>query len=167
MIACVDVDYNQNEEGLAACLVFEHWHSASASNTYAAVIADVEPYEAGAFYKRELPCVLEVLSYVAETLDFIIVDSYVWLDNQRKKGMGAHLYTSLKEKIPVIGVAKTKFVGANEVAIPVLRGDSKVPLYVTAAGVDTRWAAQQIRQMHGDFRLPTLLKEVDKLCRSL
>ena len=166
MIACLDVDY-KNDEGLAACLVFEQWHSASAANTYAAVIENVAPYEAGEFYKRELPCVLEVLSYVAENLDFIIVDSYVWLDNQQKKGMGAYLYESLKQKIPIIGVAKTEFVGANQVAISVLRGDSKVPLFVTAAGVDALWAARQIKNMHGEFRLPTLLKEVDRLCRSL
>jgi deoxyribonuclease V len=166
MIACLDVDY-KNDEGLAACLIFEQWHSASAANTYAAVIDNVAPYEAGAFYKRELPCLLEVLSYVSETLDFIIVDSYVWLDNQHKKGMGAYLYQSLKEKIPVIGVAKTEFVGANEVAVPIIRGDSKVPLFITAAGVNLQWAAHQIQQMHGNFRLPTLLKEVDRLCRSL
>jgi len=48
----------------------------------------------------------------------------------------------------------------------VLRGDSRRPLYVTAAGLDPAAAALHVRSMHGPFRIPTLLKRVDQLCRT-
>jgi deoxyribonuclease V len=46
-----------------------------------------------------------------------------------------------------------------------LRGDSSRPLYVTALGVDVETAAEDVRRMHGRFRLPTMLKRADRLCR--
>jgi deoxyribonuclease V len=64
----------------------------------------------------------------------------------------------------VIGVAKSLFPGAP--ATPLLRGDSQRPLYVSATGVDLASAADNIRRMHGPHRLPTLLKQVDGLCRA-
>ena len=167
MIACLDVDYRATGGAVVACLVFEKWESAAASNVYAAVLDQVAEYESGAFYKRELPCLLAALAKVKEPLDFILVDSYVFLDNQRKAGMGAHLYEALNPKIPVIGIAKTYFVGTDEIAAPVKRGSSQNPLFVSAIGVETAWAATKIQQMHGLNRLPTLLKEVDSLCRTL
>ncbi|PKN30756.1 MAG: endonuclease V, partial [Deltaproteobacteria bacterium HGW-Deltaproteobacteria-21] len=48
----------------------------------------------------------------------------------------------------------------------VFRGRSKSPLYVTAAGMDPSEAAGHIRSMHGGHRIPTLLKQVDRLSRS-
>lgn len=167
MIACLDVDYRLNK-GVAACLVANDWHNSQAVNVYATTIHDILPYEPGAFYKRELPCLLQVLGLVQEALDFIVVDSYVWLDQALShRGMGAHLYYALHGRVPVIGVAKTHYEGTDEVAIEVFRGDSRSPLYVTAIGVETAWAAEKVRIMHGNFRLPTLLKEVDSLCRTV
>lgn len=166
MIACLDVDY-RHTTGVAACLVANDWHSSQAANVYAKTIRDIAPYEPGAFYKRELPCLLQVLQLVQEALDFIIVDSYVWLDSAKThQGMGAHLYYALHEKIPVIGVAKTHYEGTDEVAREVLRGQSRSPLFVSAIGADLDWAADQVCNMHGLHRIPTLLKEVDSLCRS-
>ena len=69
------------------------------------------------------------------------------------------------EDIPVIGVAKTGFQGADVVAEAVLRGKSERPLWVTAEGIEVDRAARWIRQMHGPHRIPTLLKRVDRLCR--
>jgi len=66
--------------------------------------------------------------------------------------------------LPVIGIAKTEFAGAVH-AVPVLRGISQRPLYVTAAGIDPRQAAARILAMAGPHRLPTMLKRVDRLCR--
>ena len=63
----------------------------------------------------------------------------------------------------MIGVAKTAFAGAP--AVPVVRGDSARPLYVTAAGLDPQLAARHLAAMHGPHRLPTLLKRVDTLAR--
>ncbi len=64
----------------------------------------------------------------------------------------------------MIGVAKTRFAGAEAVAI--LRGRSHQPLFVTAAGLDARRAAELVRGMHGPHRLPTLLKRADQLARA-
>jgi len=167
MIACLDVDYRGEHVGVAACLVAQEFYSSAPLNVYAATLSDIAPYESGAFYKRELPCLLAVLAKVREAIDYIVVDSYVWLDNERtRQGMGAHLYYALHERVPVIGVAKTYFEGTNEAAVEVLRGQSRAPLFVSSIGVEVAWAAQQVRMMHGEHRLPTLLREVDQMCRN-
>ncbi len=64
----------------------------------------------------------------------------------------------------VFGVAKSRFVGAVD-AVPVTRGRSSRPLFVTAAGMDPEEAAEKIRIMHGAYRIPTMLKLADRLCR--
>lgn len=165
MIACVDVDYRE-EEANAAALLFESWTDPKSSLELVERISEVAEYEPGQFYKRELPCLMEVLKPVRGILDLIIVDGYVWLSDEPKAGLGAYLYDALEEKIPVIGVAKTLFASAKGIATPVLRGDSLRPLYVTAVGVEADQAAQWVRSMHGQHRLPTLLKRVDQLCRA-
>ena len=58
------------------------------------------------------------------------------------------------------------FKDIDETRIEVLRGESKKPLYITAKGIDLHKAAEFIQKMHGDFRIPTLLKLVDSLGRS-
>jgi hypothetical protein len=42
-----------------------------------------------------------------------IVDGYVWLDDAGKPGLGAHLYQALGGRVAVLGVAETKFRGAE------------------------------------------------------
>ena len=74
------------------------------------------------------------------------------------------MYEALGRAVPVIGVAKTRF-HSSEVAVPVLRGQSQRPLFVTAEGVDSGKAAECIQRMHGPSRIPTLLNRVDRLCR--
>ena len=64
----------------------------------------------------------------------------------------------------MIGVAKTAFRTATH-AIPVLRGTSARPLYVTAAGMPRADAAELVRQMAGRHRLPDALRRVDTLAR--
>jgi deoxyribonuclease V len=125
-------------------------------------MAQVAPYQPGQFYRRELPCLLSVLATVAEPLEAIVVDGYVWLSDDRP-GLGAHLYEALGHREAVIGVAKTRFAGAE--AEPVIRGGSRRPLYVSAAGLERAAAARHIERMHGTYRLPTLLRRVDQLCR--
>ncbi len=93
----------------------------------------------------------------------VIIDGYAWLGGQRR-GLGAHLYEALDKRAAIIGVAKTRFVGADPVAL-VTRGGSRTPLFVTAAGMDVAEAASQIRAMHGNHRIPTMLKRADQLSR--
>src|SRR6185369_8923571 len=127
-------------------------------------LSNVQQYEPGQFFRRELPCLLAVLK-VLPTADVILIDGYVWLGDGNKPGLGAHLYKSLSERTPVIGVAKTKFKGADSAA-EVLRGRSTRPLFITAAGMSQECAAAHIRSMQGLYRIPTLLKRVDSLCRN-
>jgi deoxyribonuclease V len=162
MITCLDVDY-RDTEGFAAGIVFRDWSDAKATDERVVRVAGVQPYEAGQFFRRELPCLLAVLR-VLPPVETVIVDGYVWLDGPSKPGLGAHLYQALDERVAVIGVAKTKFRGAHGVR-EVTRGASKRPLFVTAAGMEPEVAADFVRCMHGNYRIPTLLVRVDYLCR--
>jgi deoxyribonuclease V len=164
MIACVDVDY-RDSGAVAACVLFRSWTDGVSAGEVVERTANVEPYQPGQFYRRELPCLLSVLRRVAEPLQAVVIDGYVWLGDENSPGLGAHLYKALGRTLPVIGVAKTHFAGAVA-ARPVLRGDSQRPLHVTAAGMDPAAAAEHVRSMHGPFRIPTLLRRVDQLCRT-
>ena len=163
MKACVDVQYGERE-ARAACVLFTEWTDATPARELVTVVRDPAPYEPGALYKRELPCLLAVLAPVRASLEVVLVDGYVWLDAAGRKGLGAHLHEALDGRVPVIGVAKTAFKG-SDFAVAVTRGASAKPLYVTAAGLDARVAAEKVRALHGSFRLPTLLQRVDRLAR--
>lgn len=93
----------------------------------------------------------------------ILIDGYVWLGAGRP-GLGAHLYQALSQRTAVVGVAKRRFHGAGD-ALPILRGTSQAPLFVTAVGIDLAEAAANVQRMHGPHRIPTLLKRVDRLSR--
>ena len=88
----------------------------------------------------------------------------MYLDNDKKKGLGAYLYDYYQNKTAVIGVAKNNFK-ENSISAKVIRGNSKKPLYITSIGIEQDVAADMIKKMHGDYRLPTLLKKVDSICR--
>src|SRR5262245_26211321 len=106
MIACVDVDYRA-DGALAALVGCRSWTDATPSLELTETIARVEPYEPGQFYKRELPCLLAVLRRVPEPIDLVVVDGFVWLGDESRPGLGAHLHCALGGSIPVVGVAKT------------------------------------------------------------
>jgi deoxyinosine 3'endonuclease (endonuclease V) len=91
----------------------------------------------------------------------IIIDGYVFLDDNQKAGLGYHLYKSLEDDIPVIGVAKTAFKDNKALVAEVYRGISRKPLFVTSIGIELKDAAENIRNMHGGFRMPGLLKLLD------
>lgn len=165
MKACVDVDY-RGEGAQAAVVGFHDWADASSAFEATEPIARVADYEPGQFYKRELPCLLAVLARLPQPPELVIVDGYVWLGGEERPGLGGHLYAALGKRVPVIGVAKSKFLSAR-LAVAAVRGESATrPLFVTAAGMDVHLAAEAVRAMHGPNRLPTLLKRVDALCRS-
>jgi deoxyribonuclease V len=62
-------------------------------------------------------------------------------------------------------VAKSAFRTAVH-AVPVLRGTSARPLFVTAAGMPRADAAELVRQMAGRFRVPDALRCADHLART-
>jgi deoxyribonuclease V len=163
MIACLDVDYREGG-AVAACVLAHGWSDDRPASESVVRIATVEPYEPGRFFRRELPCLLAVLGAAGGRAEVVVIDGYVWLGDAREPGLGAHLYEALGRDAAVVGVAKTRFHGV-QAAREVLRGESRTPLYVTAAGMDPDEAAERIREMHGPYRLPTLLKRADRLCR--
>jgi deoxyribonuclease V len=163
MLACLDVDYRP-EVSVAACVLFHAWPDAEEASHAVVRGPRAEPYEPGQFYRRELPHLLAVLATVPAPLEALVIDGYVWLGEGRP-GLGAHLYEALGGRVPVVGVAKTAF-HSSALAVPVCRGQSRRPLFVTAVGLGASEAAERVRHMHGASRLPTLLGRVDRLCRA-
>lgn len=163
MILATDVQYTENS-AVAAAILFRDWEKNEVDADITKRIEHIESYEPGAFYKRELPCILSLLKDVDATIDLIVIDGYVTLGRDHLPGLGAYLYHQLDATTPVIGVAKSKFVDTPQ-ACEVLRGKSQKPLFVTAAGLPMKVAKQRIKHMHGNHRIPSLLKRVDQLCR--
>lgn len=159
-VACFDV-YYYDTYAKACCIVFNEQQQVLSK--YSVIVEDVMEYESGKFYKREMPCILKILEEVKEKINLIITDSFVWLD-EGKKGLGAHLYNELECNIPIIGVAKTNFKDAID-KVEVFRGDSKKPLYISSVGIDLECSAEFIKNLNGKFRIPDVLKEVDKMSR--
>ncbi|WP_367389452.1 endonuclease V [Lewinella sp. LCG006] len=164
MIICIDVHYRDDFAQVAGVL-FKDWTDEEAYKTYTIQTPLAGEYEPGKFYKRELPALLALLREVSEPLDFILVDSYVYLGKD-KPGLGVYLYEVLDVKVPVIGLAKNHFRAAEEVEVRLLRGDSSKALFVTAIGCEATWATDRIKEMAGDYRLPNLVKLADQLSKA-
>lgn len=161
MILAIDVHYR---EGIAktVSIEFDNWEATKPNQTHIVEIPETADYVPGQFYKRELPCILEVLklSNLSEA-KLIIVDGYVFLDDDQKKGLGSYLFEALDGKIPVVGVAKRSFHSIDKLVRPIKRGESKNPLFITCQGVDLDEMAAKVQAMDGAFRIPTLLKILD------
>jgi deoxyribonuclease V len=164
MLIAVDVQYAELAV-VTAAVGFIDW-SDPTSTLESVLRAEVtpEPYASGAFYKRELPFLLEAVALVERlhAVEAVVIDGHVWL-REGQPGLGARLHEALGARTAVIGVAKAAFAGGS--AVPVLRGDSSRPLFVTAAGMNAHRAAELVRGMHGPHRVPTLLKRADQLAR--
>jgi deoxyribonuclease V len=168
---CAAVDVHYIDAGARAAVV------TAADPTFAAVLQErtlvvpgvppyppYPPYRPGEFYLRELPPIRAVLGALGDEAQrsLIVVDGYVDLDPDGRPGLGAYVHAEFG--VPVIGVAKSAFQPATH-AIPVLRGTSARPLFVTAAGMPRTTAAELVSQMAGSFRLPDALRRVDSLAR--
>lgn len=163
MILAVDVDY-RTDKAVAAGVAFADWEDSTPTHTFTTETNQVAAYQSGEFYKRELPIILFLLQQLSQLPKTIVIDGYVYLDQNRKGGLGHYLYQALGEKVAIIGVAKSHFKDVP-LETEVFRNDSQRPLYVTAIGIDETEARGYIQKMHGEYRLPTLLKAVDRLCR--
>lgn len=165
MIAATDV-YYYDDSARAVCVLSGEWTDAAPAAVHTQRISPVAAYEPGAFYKRELPCLLQLLQPpVLEQVTCIVVDGFVVLDDKGRPGLGHYLYEALQGKVPVIGVAKTGFHNNRLLVREVFRGDSRRPLYVTSVGIPVDESAQLIHNMHGPHRIPTILKHLDQLSR--
>lgn len=165
MILAFDT-YYYDGKAKTVCLEFEKWDESKDFKIHTEIIENVEEYIPGEFYRRELPCILSLLNQIdLAKVDVIIVDSFVYLDDDKKYGLGGYLYEKLNKEIPIIGVAKTNFASIEKDKVGIIRGDSQKPLFITAIGIDLEDAVEKVKSMAGEFRIPTLLKELDRLTK--
>lgn len=163
MILAVDVQY-LDDSAFVAGIMFDAWEAETPQYEYSSCIGNIAPYEPGSFYKRELPCILALLKEHSLQPEIIVIDGYVYLDGKKEKvGLGKRLYNSLDTKPEIIGVAKNSFAGIED-RHKLTRGTSEKPLFITTTG-ELESAKNCIANMHGEHRMPLLLKRADQLCR--
>jgi deoxyribonuclease V len=158
----VDVHYLGSGGAQAAAVVAADARFCQVVAERTEVVAEVLPYRPGEFYLRELPPIRAVLHGLGG-LSLLVVDGYADLDPGGRPGLGTHAHAEFG--IPVIGVAKTAFRTATQ-AVPVLRGTSVRPLFVTAAGMPRGEAAELVRHMAGQHRLPDAIRRADTLAHT-
>jgi deoxyribonuclease V len=163
LFVAVDVHYLDDDGARAALIEARDQRFSMITRTQTALVGAGARYQPGEFYLRELPPLRAVVP-AADGLALIVVDGYVDLDPAGRFGLGAHVHAEFG--VPVVGVAKSAFRTATH-AVPVRRGQSSRPLYVTAAGMAVADAADLVAEMAGRFRLPDALKQVDRLARGL
>jgi len=164
MIACFDVHYFRDTAN-AAAIVFQDWESQTSISEYTSAIAQPAEYKPGRFYLRELQPLLVVIQRIVQPVDVFIIDGYCHLSSDQAPGLGAYLMESLDHDALIVGIAKNRY-GNTKHAVELLRGQSARPLFVTAIGANYEWAAKHVASMAGEFRIPTLLKAVDRLSRT-
>ncbi|MCW3162249.1 endonuclease V [Chryseobacterium oryctis] len=159
MIYAFDTYYYDNY-AQTICIAFEDWSSEKEIKIFSEKTPVLSDYESGSFYKRELPCILSLLKKIdLKEGDIIIVDGYVTLDDTGKKGLGGYLFEALNKQYPIIGIAKNEFKSKDSQRRNIYRGKSKSPLFLTARGINVDEIKTRVEQMHGSFRIPTLLKK--------
>jgi deoxyribonuclease V len=167
MILAFDT-YYYGGKAKTVCLEFTEWNQSDNFKIHTEIIENVEEYIPGEFYRRELPCIMSLLNqFDLKNIKYIVVDGFVYLDDEKKYGLGGYLYEKLNKEIPIIGVAKTNFASIEKEKRTLLRGDSKKPLFVTAIGIELDDAFRKVESMAGEFRMPTLLKEMDRLTKEI
>jgi deoxyribonuclease V len=164
VIAILDAA-SAGEASVAACLTADDWTSPVPIAEFTHRAGRAEAYTPGEFHRREFPLIMSVLAMLPERPRMLLIDGYVWLDTDGRKGLGAHLFEALRGRTAVVGVAKSRFEGAEQWVEQVARGDSVNPLWVTAAGITLSEAVSGVKRMHGPHRIPTLVSRVDQLAR--
>jgi deoxyribonuclease V len=162
LAAAVDVHYPASGGARAAAVLAAGASFSVVVDERVIAVGEVLPYEPGSFFLRELPALLAVLAGQNQ-LRLVVVDGYADLDPQGRPGLGARLHAELG--VPVVGVAKSAYRTATH-AIPVVRGNSSRPLFVTAAGMPRDDAADLVRRMSGRFRVPDAMRRADGLART-
>ncbi len=164
MILAFDTYYYDNK-AKTVCLSFEDWRNEE-FKIYSEVISEIAEYVPGEFYKRELPCIISLISKIdLKNVDVIIIDGFVYLDDEGRFGLGAYLYEALNKEISIIGVAKRDFSTIERNRNKIFRGKSQNPLFITSIGIDLIEASKRIEEMEGNYRIPTTLKELDRLTK--
>ncbi len=165
MILAVDVQYAPLDQwARVGVVVFPTWEAPDPTAEFVTIKQDILAYESGAFYKRELPCIVPAIhsALLLHPISILVIDGFVDLADN-KPGLGRYLYEELERRYEVIGVAKNGFRGAPATAIT--RGQSSNPLWVSST-TDHAQSAILIASMAGESRIPLLLKRTDTLARA-
>lgn len=166
----LDVCYDADEAGSGgwvSAVAFGEFSDAAPLLSWTKRVENVSPYESGKFHKRELPCLLMALEDAPEPFDLVIVDAHVYLDDEGAPGLGRRLWEELQAKgiaSSVIGVAKKGFHGLGD-SSKAFRPGSERYLTVTSVGMPQIEAVRLVESMHGNHRIPTMLRLADALCR--
>lgn len=175
MKLAIDVYYPTINSYTVVGILFNNWKDTEPLETIVIKKSNTEifPYISGKFYQRELPPIENLIEELKEKLfdiDTFIIDGYVKLkgyDGKIWNGLGAELYKKLSnygvKNHSVIGVAKSKFGLCSDICSLLYRGESTSPLWISSLGlINTEKASEYISSMHGDFKIPELLKRLDK-----
>lgn len=160
MKIAVDSYYYSDTDCYTVGVIFENWTDSEPVEIISCHTSRFGPYIPGQFYLRELPGLERLLASVdLSSIDTVIVDGFVNFGDQHP-GLGEHLkkdyLDQINPSINIVGVAKTKFSGCEKFSEPVLRGKAINPLWVQGTN------PENIKNMDGKYRLPTLLKILDK-----
>lgn len=166
----LDTYYLEEDDAYTVGVLFDRWTDSEPQEIITTHTHNFASYIPGEFYKRELPCILDLLKKVKlEEIGVIILDGFLRLkqddSKEVKDGLGMHLKPYLPEHIKLIGVAKSMFCNNNEISTPVLRGEAINPLWVQGEGYSNEEAAELIKNMYGNYRIPQILKTLDKLTK--
>jgi deoxyribonuclease V len=159
VFAAADVHYPGSGGARAALVIAADPEFSVLVDEITAKVREVPPCQAGQFYLRELPPQRAASRHVAR-LGLLNVDGDADLD-----AAGRRAWAHAEFGVPVIGVAKAAFRTARH-AVPVLRGRSPRPLYVTSAGMPPDQAASLVWHMAGPYRLPDALRRADAPART-
>ena len=168
-----DVTYHEDSNvAKTVALEFDNFNDKVESKSYVDESQIASEYIPGEFYKRELPAIMSLitnkigLNTLKNNYDAIVVDGLYMLGKDHL-GLGARLKNHLMKlgiDIEVIGIAKSYYKDCEQVAGIVYRGkEATKPLYVN--GSLQKDYVEIVKNMAGEYRLPYLVKKVDKLCR--
>ena len=156
----------QGDTALVAAVAFDDWAAFEGTKNYALRIDHVEKPVKGELDLRELPWLVQLIDANGLQPEAILFDGFVHLDAQETPGLGRRLHDTLGGRSAVIGVSKSLFKGSDTPdQFCVFREDETPPLVVTCAGIDLGAAKARVRMMHGQKRVPTLMKLAARIAK--
>ena len=150
MCAAVDVHYPRNGGARAAAVLAADAAVAHLLSGRTAVLPRVPLYRPGEFCLREFPPLRAVLDS-RDGLGLLVAGGYVGLDPGRPSRPGRVCAWRVRRPGDRGGQVP---VPRGHRAVPVRRGSSPRPLFVTAAGIPAAGAADLVRHLTGRCRLP-------------
>jgi deoxyribonuclease V len=164
MVLALDVHY-KGHIAKAVGVLFE-WEDIMPKEIIIEYVEKIEEYIPGEFYKRELPCLLKIIKKInLKAIEAIIIDGYVYIDNNFKYGLGGILWENLEQQIPIVGIAKTSFFSNKDTVKELFRGCSKKPLFISSIDYNVEKITEKIMNMSGNYRMPNILIELDRITK--